>query len=292
MNNNEKIDKLLNLKILTPSQEELEQARKEYLIWQKSSPNNFSYWFPKIKFAEDDVVKIPMSRIVSVPEDLLDAFFMEGNKEQRTKHKENIKTWIRKSLLPAIEDIPSPRWFLKNGCYSGKYNFGKCCLLNSDDEENVYNHVMEIQGESLMFETNGNLEMVVREFIEPAAGTPEIYNGMPLRPEVRWFYDFDKHKILYGKFYWDWNYCHELICKNEKDKNVYEKVYSKLHEEYERLEDKHFCSVSAALSRVEGLSGIWSVDFILEENRVWLIDMALGECSAYYDPSLIKAANV
>ena len=76
MNNNEKIDKLLNLKILTPSQEELEQARKEYLIWQKSSPNNFSYWFPKIKFAEDDVVKIPMSRIVSVPEDLLDAFLL------------------------------------------------------------------------------------------------------------------------------------------------------------------------------------------------------------------------
>ena len=98
--------------------------------------------------------------------------------------------------------------------------------------------------------------------------------------------------MLYGKFYWDWDYCHEIICENEQDKIVYENVYSKLHEEYERLEDKHFCSVSAALSRVEGLSGIWSVDFILEENRVWLIDMALGECSAYYDPSLIKAANV
>jgi hypothetical protein len=291
MDNNENIGKVLNSKILVPSQEELERARKNYLIWQRSSPNNFSYWFPKIKSAEDDVVKIPMSRIVSVPEDLLEAFFMDGNKEQRAKHEEDIKTWISKSLLPAIEEIPSPRWFLKNGCFSGKFKFSESCLLNSDDEETVYKHVMSIQGYSLLYDTNGNLEMVVREFIEPAADTPEIYNGMPLRPEVRWFYDFDKHKMLYGKFYWDWDHCHEIICKNEQDKIVYENVYSKLHEEYERLEEKHFGSVSAALSRVGSLSGIWSVDFILEENRVWLIDMALGECSAYYDPSLIKAAN-
>ena len=35
MNHNEKIDKLLNLKVLAPSQEELEQSRKEFglLIW-------------------------------------------------------------------------------------------------------------------------------------------------------------------------------------------------------------------------------------------------------------------
>ena len=99
MNNNEKIDKLLNLKVLAPSQEELEQARKEYLIWQKSSPNNFSYWFPKIKFAEDDVVKIPMSRIVSVPEDLLEAFFMEGNKAVEVDIKNYIAAQKKKVII-------------------------------------------------------------------------------------------------------------------------------------------------------------------------------------------------
>lgn len=42
-------------------------------------------------------------------------------------------------------------------------------------------------------------------------------------------------------------------------------------------------AIIETLENVEGLRGIWSVDFILEEDKAWLIDMALASRSAYWD---------
>lgn len=273
-------EELREKKILAPSEEELAQARREYLEWQRSTPNRFSFWFPKIQSAQNSIVRLPSSRVVPVPEELLDAFFMDRPEQD----EKDIRQWVHTALMPAIEEIPGPKRFLKNGCFSGKLCFRSACLLDTDDEEKVLDHVMAIQGDSLMYETNGNLEMVVREFVDAPEGTPEIYSGMPLRPEVRLFYDFDNHKVLYHVFYWDWDYCHELICARAEDQAVYEAEYDNVRAQYERLTGKHLDAISSALATVTDLEGVWSVDFILEEDRVWLIDMATAETSAYWNP--------
>ena len=43
-------------------------------------------------------------------------------------------------------------------------------------------------------------------------------------------------------------------------------------------------AVAKAMSCVEGLSGPWSVDVMLDEDQgYWLIDMAVAEMSAYWE---------
>jgi hypothetical protein len=84
-------------------------------------------------------------------------------------------------------------------------------------------------------------------------------------------------------FYWDWEYCRDIICeRNEEDGKVFDANYKQIFSEYERLSEKHNDAITEALGKVEGLNKIWSVDFILEEDCVWLIDMAIGPESAYW----------
>jgi hypothetical protein len=60
----------------------------------------------------------------------------------------------------------------------------------------VTNCLCNIQYESLTLDTGKNHEVVLREWIPCPEDTTRIYNGMPLRPEMRLFYDFDKHLTL------------------------------------------------------------------------------------------------
>ena len=127
------------------------------------------------------------------------------------------------------------------------------------------------------------MEVVFREFIQPPKGTRTIYNGMPFRPEMRVFYDFDKHSYCYAVNYWDWDYCHERIAENAHDKEVYESVYPDLKDLYEYRKHYFLPRILSAFRRVRLLTGVWSADFILDEHRAWFIDMAVGERSAYWD---------
>ena len=71
---------------------------------------------------------------------------------------------------------------------------------------------------------------------------------------------------------------------NPDDGKVYDDNYDTVFAEYERLSEKHYDAISEALGKVSGLSRIWSVDFILEEDCAWLIDMAIGPESASWKP--------
>ena len=126
------------------------------------------------------------------------------------------------------------------------------------------------------------MEIVFREFIQPQKGTQTIYNGMPFRPEMRVFYDFDKHSYCYAVNYWDWDYCHERIAENAHDKEVYEAVYPELKDLYEYRKSYFLPRILSGFRRVN-LSGVWSADFILDEHRAWFIDMAVANRSAYWD---------
>ena len=114
---------------------------------------------------------------------------------------------------------------------------------------------------------------------------------MPLRNEYRVFYDFDNRKALYIANYWDWDYCHDAISHNVTDKIVYEKVYNHLAERYVQNREKVMAMVGEHMKNVE-LSGIWSVDILEDEcHDFWLIDMALGYRSAYWNPEKAGVKN-
>ena len=263
--------------VKAPTEEELKDARDNYIRCQRNNRNNFSYWFGKTQPVTNFGIAVPKSIVVPVDPDTLDAFFLE-----RDGDGGKIREWANKTLFPVIGEIKPPL-FVKNGCFSNKFDFAGSCLVDSVDAENIIRHIEKIQYTSLCYDTMGNMEFVVREWIEPEKGYECIYNGMPLRPEMRVFYDFTNHKYLYDVNYWDWDYCHDAICRNEADKVVYERQYPLITEKLESRRDRFIGDIKKALASIDQIDGIWSVDFILDEEKPWLIDMAIAQMSAYWN---------
>lgn len=238
--------------------------------------NNLSFWFPKVK---DCGIKVPETFIKKIPVELFKHFFMDDQK----KDINAIFEWVQTELIPDIPKNLRGLIFVKNGTFSNKFDFNTCSIVCN--ALNLTRAISEINYASLILGAGGNTEIVIRERIPfQESIVPTIYHGMPLHTEYRMFYDFDAKKPLYIVNYWDSSYCYDAISRNVTDKIIYESVYPKLSQNYEDHKDCVFNGVAEHLSKVEGLKGIWSVDILEDEKgRFWLIDMALGKCSAYWD---------
>ena len=250
----------------------------------KQDVHNVSYWFPKIK---DCGIKVPETFIKEIPVELFGHLFIEHPEEDI----DYIYNWVKTELMPSIPKELRGLIFVKNGAFSNKFDFNTCAVrYNALD---LTRAIVEINYASLMFDTGGNTEIVIRERIPfDESKTPTIYHGMPLRNEYRIFYDFDKNKPLYIVNYWDWNYCYKAISRNMTDKIVYEVHYPLLEDKYEQHKDCVFQGITHYLSKVNGLSGIWSIDILEDEHGgMWLIDMALGYRSAYWNPEKAGVKN-
>ena len=255
--------------------------------------NNMSHWLPAIMPTEGETrkLRIPKTAIVQVPSEVLDCFSMEREGDQ-----DRIIKFVQDSVMPvAMENDIYPRIFIKNGAFSDKFQFHLC--TPSPDAVKLALNLIDINYDALCFDADGISEVCLREFIPYNRNTvPCIYSGMPLRPEYRVFYDFDRHEPLYIVNYWDWDYCHEAISRNLTDKIVYEARYPAIQEQFELHKDEVMEMVAADMANVTGLTGIWSVDVMYCEEQeyqkeyegYWLIDMAIGPRSAYWDPEKIK----
>ena len=255
----------------------------EYFNDLKNDVHNVSYWFPKVK---DCGIKVPETFVKQIPEDLFGHLFMDHPE----KDINYVYNWVENELMPSIPKSLYGLVFIKNGAFSNKFDFSTCSVRCNVLE--LTRAIIEINYASLMFDTGGNTEIVIRERIPfDESKTTTIYHGMPLRNEYRIFYDFDNHKALYSANYWDWSYCHEAISRNVTDKIVYEKVYNELHAHYIFNQDKVMKLVEEHMKDVN-LSGIWSVDILEDEQgEFWLIDMALGYRSAYWNPEKAGVNN-
>ena len=246
----------------------------------KKNPDMFSKWFPKVK---DCGIKVPKTAIIPVPEDVFYAFFHDNGK----KDTKTIAKWVKESVMPVAKDFP---WeiFIKNGVFSDKFTFSRCHTKN--EFYSIVSSVMDINYSSLCLETDGETELVIREYIGmDDEFSYKIYDGMPLRPEFRVFYDFDGRKILYVVNYWDYDYCHEAIERDETDGLVYNHAYGQINRFFMNHKDDVVNFVDGHMKNVD-MNGIWSVDIMWAKGEYWLIDMARGFRSAYYDPEKIKEA--
>ena len=252
----------------------------EYKLFSRPEAlNNFSHWFPKI---QNCGMSVPKSVIVPVPDDLWkgETFYMEHYE----KNMEEILAFTNAYVLPAIE------------------------------EYQLAEHIAQIMYDSLCCEAGGTSEVVIRERItRNLSTTPCIYNGLPLRPEFRVFYDFDAKKPIFTANYWDYDYVAPHLYE-KTDRIVFNAMREAIEDAFEAYKDTVTDLVSDAMSRVEGLSGPWSVDVMLEDYpsseaiqantellspdgvekyvkfmehqrqpHFWLIDMALAERSSYWE---------
>ena len=220
---------------------------------------------------------------MKVPDDILECFFLEHDND-----REKICEFVDKNVIPYINKwFPNDECFLKNGCFSNKFDFNSSCHVTSFDTESIVDHILNIEDISLMVEASGDLEFAFREYVRPHDDSLlSIYNGMTLIPEFRVFYDFDNSKVLYVSNYWDYDYCYDTVkSNNEKDGDIFDEAYkSYIKQAYESNKDIVAEEVHKLMKGHNELCGIWSVDVMMNGDELWLIDMALGYRSAYWDP--------
>ncbi len=256
----------------------------------RADVNNFSYWFPSIEdflifsdtFIENDIqseIYLPKSYIIDIPSNVVDHFAMEN---PNTDHQ-IILDFVNDTVMPIIKKyFPKQDIFLKNGTFSNKFDFNHSChIFSTDNSNDIAKKIENLEYASICFDTGGFYELILREYIHPKTNY-SIYNGMPLRPEARIFYDFDKHKLLYHVNYWDWDYCHERICDDLNDKKVYEKNYKEITSKLNSLIEKYLPIIENRLKYCTTLRDKWSIDFLFEDDKCYLIDMALAKQSAYW----------
>ena len=253
-----------------------------YIESLQGNPNNFSNWFPKIK---DCGIAVPETVIIPATEDVGIACFQESSDSFGV-----VLDFVKNTIRPILNKagLSGESLFIKNGCFSNKFDFNRNCgCLYVPSDIDIAEKLININYMSEMYGAMGGCEFVFRKFIGSFGfiehNVPCIYNGMPLRPEFRVFYDFNSKEFLYIVNYWDWNYCHERICDNATDKIIYEAVYPKILEEYETRKDEVIKIAKEYLKDVD-LNGKWSVDFLYdaESDTYYLIDMATAKTSAYW----------
>lgn len=253
--------------------------------YTREHENDFSFWYPKIK---DCGIPTPLTFYTKLPsaeeepeyvKRLYEAFYMEHPKED----EETVKAYLEERVIPKLKEMGlTGHVFVKNGRFSNKFNANGTCNLYGLHE--LYRAIILINYEAICCEAEGADEIVVRKFIESSVGmTPCIYNGLPLRPEFRVFYDFDTREPIFTANYWDYDYVYPHLY-HATDKIVFEHERERLEGVYAHFKDAVQDKVADAMRDVQGLTGQWSVDVLMDEReKFWLIDMAIAQRSAYWE---------
>ncbi len=257
------------MKRMIPSDEEMKTISRKVYNEELNNKNNFSYWYPRIIDTSLNMVKSIYHKFSFEEREIIDTDYDKVDFKQ-----------IREILKPVLSQMNVRKEYsIKNGTFSGKFNFIDSIATVKNLERKFY----EVNYGAAMVGAGGDTEIVVREFIPyNSFRTPKIYNGLPLRPEFRTFYDADKKKVLYTVNYWDYNYCRSNI-HDKTDQIVFDYYADYLDSKFNDYKDV----VEEFIEESEfDLSGKWSIDVMLneiEDNKLYLIDMAEAHRSAYYD---------
>lgn len=276
--------------IYTP--EYLDDLSKKCYDDDRMYPENFSNWYSHIidfgKFRHADIIS---NQVFS---------YSEVQDMQETDVMEKVN-WNRlNEILKPTLDLMKPNrvYNIKNGAFSNKFDFNTCVVTKEDLAKKLW----LINYNSTMFDTGGYTELVVREYIPfNNQKIPTIYNGMPLREEVRVFYNMETQQIEYVTDYWDYDYC-EPNMRNKTDNIIFNWFHNKIGDRKENHKSMYL-GVKTQIEddirtlKFDGeLKGVWSIDFMyvndLEDYKgIWLIDMARAHRSAYYDPEKLSGGK-
>lgn len=246
------------------------KEKQEILEQLLSNPNSMSYWLPKF---EGKGFNIPETTIIPLTVEWLDWLF--SDKYQREKIEEFSK-WIIKKLEENNFDT-NRELFMKTGNFSNKFVFNFPHLKNID---NIGEQYLSVFYGGMCVGCQECPEICVREFIHTNYERKSIYNGMKLNTEFRVFYDFDKQKIVGIFNYWDRETMQSNLIGDElKNFNL---SIPDIESDFEYLQPVLKSTIDEKLKSVE-LTGIWSIDFMWDGQKFWLIDAAIGSQSYYYE---------
>lgn len=256
-----------------------EELKKQTYEKELNNPNNYSFWYPKVK---DCGIPMVTSYCYTIPYNIWEYF---RSSYENLSQRNICLSWIKSIIDNNNELDKNTMYNIKNGCFSNKFNADDCNVYYDDIPEKFLN----IQYASYELETHGMTELVIRNYLPFNDHTiPTIYHGLPLRPEFRVFVDFDNNEILYIVNYWDYDYCNKGMY-NITDKIVFDYMKEELEQKFNQHKKTVYDLVHDKLlqhnkNNPDKLTGKWSVDIMLwADTTYYLIDMALAQQSAYWD---------
>lgn len=237
----------------------------------RNNLNSMSYWLPKF---ENKGFNIPETVIIPLTAEWLDWLISDSYKPEKIKE---FTEWINEKI--EISGFNTNReLFMKTGNFSNKFVFKFPHLKNT---ENIGEQFLNVFYGGMCVGCEICPEICIREFIHTDYKRKSIYRGMKLNTEFRVFYDFDKKKIV-GMFnYWD----RDTMQKNlydEEDLESFNTCIDDIEKDIETLSPVLSEVLEKNMPKVS-LSSIWSVDFMWDGHKFWLIDAAIGSQSYYFD---------
>ena len=265
-----------------------------------TNPASIGHWLPRVAGpAVNAGLLVPDTKIIKVPIPLL----------QLTR--KNYSCLTPGTLAVADEycrrafDLnPDGDYFIKTGTYSSKFDFRNAHVSGRKEIGEIGQYLLFIHAQALshahydlsgagrpvVYGMSTTTEWAVRKFV-PSKVKESIYHGMPLRTEFRIFVDFDAREIIGRSPYWREDV---MLPRFERasdsgdpamihDSLTYRAALPRLRMEYGQYLPEVEARIGAMLSRDCGLHGQWSVDVMLEDGKLYLIDMAPADTSALYD---------
>ena len=253
-------------------------TQEESYARAQRNPNRLSAWYPAIK----DLFRTPETAIVPITLD-------EYKWLRSDDYKQDAINDFTYTLIKRLEDQDfnlNRDLFIKTGSFSNKFRFDTCHVTNP---HTLGEHALDVFYGGMLCSCPETTEFAVREFIHnDNDNRGSIYNGMPLNTEFRLFYDFDTHEHIITCNYWDTNTMLNAGGISDSERRVLEDTLPQIEADFAKLTPVLEADALPKLAQVQGLTGMWSVDFMHDGNDFWLIDMALAEQSYFYD----KALNV
>lgn len=235
--------------------------------------SDMSVWFPVIEKLEG--INVPQTVLITGKdqEKLLDV--IDGDDITEFDN-------LCKEIRLAAEIVGYP-FFLRTGQASNKHEWKNTCFVSSDDkiEKHVFNLIEFSECADMIglpFSTWAVRKMLITDPIFHA------FDGMPVTREFR-------VAIKDGSFsriqpYWPPSvFCARYAAPTS------ENWIDKLRDI--SLLDDHTLETLKQMANTVGdkFKGYWSVDFLLAESKWWLIDMARGETSFWWDGNFDKDLN-
>ncbi len=268
------------------------------------NPTSIENWLPQVTKAvkeSDCGLTIPDTTVICVPEPLL-----QLSRKEYGLLNQTTKDILNRYCMKAFSLDTSKDYFVKTGTYSSKFDFRNAHVLAGHEVTELGEYLLYIQNSTVL--AAGPLSQpsiygmsttrcwCVREYIAPKEGTPAIYRGMPLRTEFRLFIDTETGEIIGQSPYWRRDIMlHRFEMQEDKGKAdmVHDSLIYRMEEEH--LTAGYDVNIDRACRCVSDLTKAlrdaeiklparqWSVDLMLEDDTLYLIDMATAQMSALKD---------
>lgn len=257
------------------------------------NPNSMGHWLPAlVEATRGSGLVVPPTVVAELPLPLLQLTRLDwGRLTQATLTV--VCGWATRAFgLGQGRDR-----FVKTGTWSSKFDFRNAHVPAADEGE-LGEYLLAMHQQALqmaaptsvpvIYGASTTNEWVCRDFVPAPAGTPEIYHGLPLRPEFRAFVDCDEGRVLGVAEYWDARVMRRRFAErrnvdDDHDAVTYRVAEPALHAAFEANRERVADAVADVAPRL-ALPGQWSLDVMLDEATDTLVacDMALAQDSAYY----------